>query len=63
MKFVKGFGYFWYDFMVGDSIVLAVGGVGALALTYLVVVAGAAAAAEVVLPVVVIGTIFASLFL
>ena len=31
MKFLKGFGYFWYDFIVGDSIVLAIGGVGALA--------------------------------
>ncbi|MPZ49614.1 MAG: hypothetical protein GEU75_10015 [Dehalococcoidia bacterium] len=61
MKYIKGFGYFWYDFIVGDSILLAIGGVGALALAYIAVAAGGAAAAEVVLPLVVIGTIVASL--
>jgi hypothetical protein len=61
MKYVKGFGYFWYDFLVGDSAALAVGGVGALLLAYLAVLAGAAALAEVVLPFVVIATIIASL--
>ena len=61
MKYVKGFGYFWYDFLVGDSAALAIGGVGALLLAYLVVLAGAAALAEIVLPLVVIATIIASL--
>ena len=61
MKYIKGFGYFWYDFLVGDSMTLAVGGVGALLLAYLVVLAGAPALAEIVLPVVVIATIIASL--
>ena len=61
MKYVKGFGYFWYDFLVGDSIVLAIGGVGAIALAYLAVVGGAAVLAGVVLPLVVIATIVASL--
>ena len=61
MKYIKGFGYFWYDFLVGDSMTLAVGGVGALVLAYLVVVAGSPALAEIVLPLVVIATIVASL--
>ena len=61
MKYIKGFGYFWYDFLVGDSMTLAVGGVGALVLAYLVVVAGSPALAEIVLPLVVIATIIASL--
>jgi hypothetical protein len=61
MKYVKGFGYFWYDFLVGDSATLAIGGVCALLLSYLVVLAGAPAIAEVVLPIVVIATIVASL--
>ena len=61
MKYIVGFGAFWYDFIVGDSIVLAIGGVGALALGYLFVAAGAAAAAEFVLPAVVIATLVVSL--
>ena len=61
MKYIKSFGYFWYDFLVGDSMTLAVGGVGALVLAYLVVVAGSPALAEIVLPLVVIATIIASL--
>ena len=61
MKYVQAFGAFWYDFLVGDSIVLAIGGIAALVLGYLVVLAGAAALAEVVLPVVVIATIVLSL--
>jgi hypothetical protein len=50
MKYIVGFGRFWWDFIVGDSAVLAVGGVGILALGYLVVQAGDAAMAEIVLP-------------
>jgi hypothetical protein len=61
MKYLAAFGAFWYDFLVGDSIVLAIGGISAVVLGYLVVVAGAAALAEVVLPVVVITTIVLSL--
>jgi hypothetical protein len=61
MKYLAAFGAFWYDFLVGDSIILAVGGISALVLGYLVVAAGAAALAEIVLPVVVIATIILSL--
>jgi hypothetical protein len=60
---VKGFAYFWYDFIVGDSIVLALGGVGALVASYVVVALGAAALAEIILPIVVIATIVSSLIL
>ena len=63
MRYIRGFGYFWYDFIVGDSILLAIGGIAALVLAYLTVVAGAAAFAEVVLPLVIVGTIVASLIL
>jgi hypothetical protein len=63
MKYVKGFAYFWYDFIVGDSIVLALGGVGALVASYVVVALGAAALAEIILPIVVIATIVSSLIL
>jgi hypothetical protein len=61
MKYLAAFGAFWYDFLVGDSIVLAIGGITAVVLGYLVVMAGAAALAEVVLPAVVITTIVLSL--
>jgi hypothetical protein len=61
MKYIQAFGAFWYDFIVGDSIILAIGGVTALVLGYLVVLAGAAALAEVVLPLVVVATIILSL--
>lgn len=61
MKYIQAFGAFWYDFLVGDSAVLAIGGVAALVLAYLAVVAGAAALAEVVLPLVVVATITLSL--
>jgi hypothetical protein len=54
VKYIVGFGTFWYDFIVGDSILLAVGGVGGLTFAYLVVLMGAAAAAGIVLPLVVI---------
>ncbi len=32
MKYLVGVGRFWYDFIVGDSVVLAIGGVALLAL-------------------------------
>jgi hypothetical protein len=34
VKYLVAFGAFWYDFIVGDSIVLAIGGVGVLVLGY-----------------------------
>lgn len=61
MKYVIGFGQFWYDFIVGDSVFLAVGGVVMLALGYALVQAGASDVAEVVLPLTVVGTLVVSL--
>jgi hypothetical protein len=60
MRYVVGFLQFWYDFIVGDSILLAIGGVGVLLLGYLLAEANAAVAAEVLMPAGIIGTICAS---
>jgi hypothetical protein len=60
MRYVVGFLQFWYDFIVGDSILLAIGGVGVLLLGYLLAEANAAVAAEVLMPAGIIGTIWAS---
>jgi hypothetical protein len=61
MKYMIGFGRFWYDFIVGDSVILALGGAGALAVNALLVSTGVGALAEWLLPAVVIGTLAASL--
>jgi hypothetical protein len=61
VKFAKAFALFWYDFIVGDSIVLAIGGVLIVALGYGLVEIDAAAVAEVVLPIAAVATIFLSL--
>jgi hypothetical protein len=61
VKYVVGFFQFWYDFIVGDSVLLAIGGVGAIVLAYALAEADAALAAELLMPLVIIGTIWASL--
>jgi hypothetical protein len=61
MKYVAGFFQFWYDFIVGDSVLLAIGGVSVMVLGYLLVQAEADVAAEVLLPLIVIGAVAASL--
>lgn len=61
MKYLTGFALFWYDFIVGDSIVLAIGGVLIVALGYGLVELDASAVAEVVLPIAAVATIFLSL--
>jgi hypothetical protein len=55
VKLVAGFGKFWFDFIVGDSIVLAVGGGAALAIGALLVRFDALFLAEVALPATVVG--------
>jgi hypothetical protein len=50
VRWIVGFGRFWYDFIVGESAVLAAGGAGALILGLLVVEAGSPVLAQVVLP-------------
>ena len=61
MRWLVGFGRFWYDFVVGDSVVLAIGGGAVIAIGALLVWVGAASAAQVLLPLVVAATLGISL--
>ena len=61
MKYVVGFGRFWWDFIVGDSIALAIGGAGALLVALALVHSPASALAEFALPAIVVATRVASL--
>jgi uncharacterized membrane protein YqgA involved in biofilm formation len=61
MNYLKAFGYFWYDFIVGDSVLLAVGGVLVVAIAWGLVELDASKAAEIAAPVIVIGTLWVSL--
>ena len=61
MKYVKGFGLFWWDFIVGDSALLAIGGAGALVVSYLLVEAGSDLVPQLLMPAVVFGAVAASL--
>jgi hypothetical protein len=53
MNWLKQFGAFWYDFIVGDSPVIAIGVIVSLALTALLVRSGMDASAPLILPVLV----------
>ena len=61
MRWLVAFGRFWYDFIVGDSAVLAIGVIVTLALIALLVAAGAAAYSPLVLPLLVALTLAVSL--
>jgi hypothetical protein len=61
MGWVKGFFLFWYDFLVGDSIVLAIGGPLVLALGYGLVQVHAEVVAQIVLPLAAVATLLLSL--
>jgi hypothetical protein len=61
MSRLMRFAAFWYDFIVGDSAVLAVGAVAALAVTAGLVHAGMEALAPALLPVLVAITLAISL--
>jgi hypothetical protein len=61
VKYIVAFAAFWYDFIVGDSWLLAACGALVLGLAWLLVEMDADYIAEVVLPVVVIGGIAISL--
>jgi hypothetical protein len=61
MRWLGAFGRFWYDFIVGDSPVLALGVIVALALTALLVAAGGGAYGPLVLPLLVALTLAISL--
>ncbi len=61
MSYLLAFGAFWWDFIVGDSIVLAIGGAGVLVLCALLVSGGMGTTAEVVVPAIVVATLAGSL--
>jgi hypothetical protein len=61
MKWVVTFGRFWYDFIVGDSVALAIGGISVVAIGALLVWLGFATGAEVLMPFLVVGTLVFSL--
>jgi hypothetical protein len=50
MKWLTAFGRFWWDFIVGDSVILAVGGATVLILGAILVEAGADTLVQVALP-------------
>ena len=61
MRYARGFAAFWWDFIVGDSIVLAIGGVGVLVLGTILVQSGYDRLAQMALPGIVIATLVGSL--
>ncbi|MGE0601063.1 MAG: hypothetical protein AB7J35_15905 [Dehalococcoidia bacterium] len=61
MKYAIAFFAFWWDFIVGDSIVLAVGSVAALLGAAALAQHGHCVAAEILLPLAIIGTLVGSL--
>jgi hypothetical protein len=61
VKFVVAFGRFWYDFIVGDSVLLAIGGLVVLAAAWLIAQGDVAGLADVVLPLLVVATLWVSL--
>lgn len=63
MRYAVAFFRFWYDFIVGDSIVLAIGALVILALAYGLSHNGGAEAAQVLLPIAVVATLVLSLVL
>ena len=60
MKYLKAFGQFWYDFIIGDDWLMAAGVLVALVITY--VTAQAGFAAWLWLPVLVVAVLAASLW-
>lgn len=61
MRWVSAFGRFWYAFIVGDSVTLAIGAPAALVVGFLLVRGGQTPAAELLLPLVVLATLVVSL--
>lgn len=61
MKYAVGFFAFWWDFIVGDSIILAIGSVVALVSAAALAQSGYSVAAEVLLPLAVVLTLVAAL--
>jgi hypothetical protein len=63
MRYIRAFGYFWYDFLVGDRPELFVGPIVALAIIWFAVQSGLGAVAGLGLTVLVLAIGGASLVL
>ena len=61
MKWLVAFGAFWYDFIVGDSIILAIGGVGVLVLGFIATRTTGEPLPQLLVPAAVVFTLVASL--
>ena len=61
MKYITGFGMFWWDFIVGDSIALAIGGVAVLLIAAGLVRADQQLVVQLAMPLIVIATLAVSL--
>ncbi len=63
MKYIVGFARFWYDFIVGDSVVLAIGGIAVVVAGALLVHLDSGGMAEFVMPGIVLLTLGVSALL
>ncbi|MEI6666194.1 MAG: hypothetical protein WCL53_08605 [Chloroflexota bacterium] len=61
MKYVTGFAMFWWDFIVGDSIALAIGGVAVLLIAAGLVRADQQMVVQLAMPAIVVATLAVSL--
>jgi len=61
MKYITGFAMFWWDFIVGDSIALAIGGIAVLLIAFGLVRADQQMAVQLAMPLIVIATLAVSL--
>ena len=61
MKYITAFGRFWWDFIVGDSIFLAIGAPVAFIAAYLIDQSKWSTLGEIALPAIVIATLVVSL--
>lgn len=61
MSFVRAFALFWYDFIVGDSAVLAIGTILVLGLAALLAAVASSAVAEIAVTASVLAVLAASL--
>ena len=61
MKYITGCAMFWWDFVVGDSIALAIGGLAVLLVAAGLVRADQQMAVQLAMPLIVIATLAVSL--
>jgi hypothetical protein len=61
LRWPIAFARFWWDFIVGDSIILAIGGIAVLGIAFAVSHGGAPRLGDVLIPLAVAATLAASL--